>query len=459
MTSSAYPAPALVWYGQRGLDAALLATVGSLRAIICCDWGEEMEEAFGTVATLSIERETRQRPLWSSSSLALIPAQRIRDVLAVAASDVEISLVPYRTTAACEAAVNALPRGRIRLVGPPSRVVDRLDDKRTQRRLFEDWGFPTPRWSLASWEDLRAGASRRLSGVGYPAIVQAPRGSLGRGTFLLSSPDDGQSLRGPFREASSYLVSQFVEGPVVNTTAVIARDQVDLAWPSVQLTSLRGCAPPGYPFAYCGNDFGAVGDLPEAALEELFDLKSQLGRALRGEGFLGLFGADWIYDGTDWYLLEINPRFQGSTVLLAALEAERGISPLIADHLRAFLGGAAVPARRRPARPEALAGAHLLLYQGCSEAVTTGVSQPSGSGPLQRSSAPGGAADWTLTGVPAPGTTVAAGAILGKIVADGRVLDSGLTSLTPKAAAAAEGAYRTLGVPAPPPLTMETDAR
>ncbi len=450
--STTDPAPTLVWYGHRGLDAAVLAAVGSLRAIICCDWGEDMGAAFGTVATLSIERETRRRPIWSSSSLALIPTERIREILTAVASDAETFVVPYRTTAACEGVVNAFSRGRMRLVGPPSRVVDRLDDKRTQRQLFKRWGLPTPAWSLASWKDLQAGAPGGVSGVGYPAIVQVPRGSLGRGTFRMSLAEDGQRFEELFRHASQCLVSELVEGPVVNTTAVIAEDGVVLAWPSIQLTGLRACAPPGSPFAYCGNDFGAVCDLPEAALGKLFVLKRRLGEALRGEGFLGLFGADWVYDGQAWYLLEINPRFQGSTPTLAVLEEKAGMPPLVGAHFRALLGEAVVTARRCPERPEALVGGHLVLYQRCPEAVTAGVSRTSGDGsgkPPQVLGSDDSA--WTLSGAPAPGTSVAAGAILGRILTTGRALDSGLTNLTPQAAAAATAAYQTFDLPAPPP--------
>lgn len=435
----------LVWFGQRGMDAATLGAAGNVRAIVCCDWGDELREVSKTIPVVSVERESGRREVWASASLASIPAERMREAIAGAAAEGPAVVVPYRTTKACEAAVRRLPGRRVTLAGPASGVVDRLDDKRVQRRLFARWGLPIPRWALIRLEELRIDR-RRVAGVPLPAIVQHPRSSLGKQTFLVSSAADVTNLRGRWDPAVEFVVSQFIAGPVVNTTAVVTPDAVHVAWPSVQMVGLPWCAPADCPFAYCGNDFSAAADLPEAVLDRLFALKRELGEALRGERYRGLFGADWIFDGDAWYLLEVNPRFQGSTLLLSILEAEAGLPTSVMEHVRAFAGQPPESERGRPPRPQPLKGAHVVLYQREAYAVRAG--RPPGAPDPSAEPRTDGVrswSPWTVVGAPMADTEVVPGAILGRLVSRERVLGSTLV-LTLGAAEAVELAYRALRI-------------
>lgn len=56
------------------------------------------------------------------------------------------------------------------------------------------------------------------------------------------------------------------------------------------------------------------------------------------KGFLGLFGMDFLLYGDQVLALEINPRFQGSTMLLSLLQVDRGEVPLAALHVMQFMG-------------------------------------------------------------------------------------------------------------------------
>ncbi|MCP4546726.1 MAG: hypothetical protein GY835_09715, partial [bacterium] len=80
------PAPTLVWFGHRGLDAAVLGAVADVRGIVCCDWGEELREVSKALPVVSVEKETGRRAVWSSGSLASISSDRVREAIRVAAA-------------------------------------------------------------------------------------------------------------------------------------------------------------------------------------------------------------------------------------------------------------------------------------------------------------------------------------------------------------------------------------
>ena len=119
-------------------------------------------------------------------------------------------------------------------------------------------------------------------------------------------------------------------GPSINVGAVTCRDRVCVGWPSVQILGASGCCDADWPYAYCGNDYAATEDLPITALLRLMEHVQHVGTALRAEGWLGAFGIDAILEGDDWYVLEINTRFQASTDTQSRLEREAETPPLVA---------------------------------------------------------------------------------------------------------------------------------
>jgi len=64
----------------------------------------------------------------------------------------------------------------------------------------------------------------------------------------------------------------------------------------------------------------------------------KVGLYMGSKGFLGIFGMDFLLNGDEVLALEINPRFQGSTMLLSLLQADRGEIPLAALHVMQFMG-------------------------------------------------------------------------------------------------------------------------
>lgn len=432
----------LIWIGHRGLDADIFASVAPVRALICCDWDADLCALSDKVSVSSVERVSRRRSIWSSASLSSVNQETLRTTFRQLSADEWIDVVPYRSTVAVEDVVSSFPRAR--LAAARANVVERLDDKRVQRQLFEALGLTTPRWSIVRSDNLAKGAL--LGKVGLPAVIQVPRGSLGIGTFLAESMEDLQRLNA--RARGELVVSEYLPGPSVNATAVVGRRDVHLAWPSIQLVGLPSCIGGADPFRYCGNDFGATAHLPPKAIHDLFAFIRILGAGLRTVGFLGLFGTDWIFNDGRWYLLELNPRFQGSTLLLSARELAAGGVPLAVEHVRAFFGESAIiTAGRRSTTPEPVTGGQVVLYQRHRDWVTVGGSVS--AFPVRKND---DELQWRPVGAPTPGTEVAPGAVVARLCTAGSVLDSSLGELTSNAKEAIRLAYHALD-----PVVLEYD--
>jgi hypothetical protein len=85
------------------------------------------------------------------------------------------------------------------------------------------------------------------------------------------------------------------------------------------------------------------------------------------QGFLGIFGMDFLLNGDEVLALEINPRFQGSTMLLTLLQVDRGEVPVAILHVMQFMDlvpdfpqAALEQLRRRYRSP--YSGAHLIVH-------------------------------------------------------------------------------------------------
>ncbi|WP_189276083.1 ATP-grasp domain-containing protein [Kitasatospora griseola] len=214
-----------------------------------------------------------------------------------------------------------------RLVEPaPSAPLSALRDKTAQRAWLRSLGVRTPPDAVVDALDHRQ--LRRRFGDTY--VVQTPRGSGGKGTHLVTEEADLLRIGAA---AGPWLVSEYVDGAPVNVHALVSADgTVRVMRPSVQLTRVEGV---GAAFgAYSGCDFAAPALLPARALARAAEQTRRVGAALAGLGYRGLFGTDFVLDGTDdALLLEVNSRMQGSTWLLGELELAQHALPSALRHV------------------------------------------------------------------------------------------------------------------------------
>ncbi|HEY6219672.1 MAG TPA: ATP-grasp domain-containing protein [Gemmatimonadaceae bacterium] len=195
-------------------------------------------------------------------------------------------------------------------------------------------GVPCLPWRYYADEDL---VLLREAAETGPLVLRSNRSDGGAGLSLIHDPsqlrDSWPAHRDGFLAAAPFLAPNL---PLNVNACVFPGGEVSMHPASVQLIGIEGCT--GRRFGYCGNDFTAVAALSDKQMDELETLVRQVGQWLAAEGYLGAFGIDAMLYGEEILFIELNPRFQGSSAMAAAIVRELDRPDLFLDHLSAFLG-------------------------------------------------------------------------------------------------------------------------
>ena len=196
-----------------------------------------------------------------------------------------------------------------------------------------DLGLPHIAWTYVADEEQLETLKMLREG---PVMLRRSRTSGGTGLVKL---DDEDGLREAWMSSAEAYVSvaRYVErGLPVNIGAVVWKDGVTVHPASVQLIGQPSLTT--RPFGYCGNDFTAVRQLSDPTVSAMEQATRITGEWLRGRGYLGAFGIDFLVkDGVPLFT-EVNPRFQGSTHASCQISVEKEESCLLLEHLGAHLG-------------------------------------------------------------------------------------------------------------------------
>jgi hypothetical protein len=274
----------------------------------------------------------------------------------------------------------------------PSSIAGGIENKLRLKDIAREAGVKIARQGKArveidSFKEL-------ASTYGLPFVAQSPRGFAGRRTFKISCLDDWDALcsllpRRPVKVASWAAGRPGTSNAVVDQTGCVV-----VSAPILQLTGDTDLTP--HRLGSCGNDFTwrpgpHPGDLPAEIAEALGPVLAQM-------GFRGHFGIDWVWDGTECTLIEINARLTASFGLYI-----RHRPALLHAHVAATDGGRIKAGRLAP-----FEGGQLVAYNVGSTP----------TGPLV------GPECW-----PVPGVSIAPGAKRGRLIVGGPVVDEAGTRL------------------------------
>jgi acetyl/propionyl-CoA carboxylase alpha subunit/acetyl-CoA carboxylase carboxyltransferase component len=191
-------------------------------------------------------------------------------------------------------------------LGPEPGTLRGLGDKISAKRLAEEVGVPVTPWSGEALADAEAAkvASKRL---GYPVVLKAAAGGGGRGIRVVAR---SRQIEEAFRSASEEARAAFgddrifVESRVEGGRHVEVQIAADLHG-HVHSLGLRDCSvqrrhqkvieetpPPG---------------LADALAQEIEDAAI---RVARHAGYQGLGTVEFLVEGREYALLEVNPRLQ-----------------------------------------------------------------------------------------------------------------------------------------------------
>ena len=174
--------------------------------------------------------------------------------------------------------------------------------------------------------------------AGQTILIRPPYSSGGAGYAFIRKIEDIYTNPVSASDDGFFSISPFFEDSIpININACIYRDgSVRAFLPSYQLIGVKELTT--RQLGYCGNDFGAVKQLGEDIVNRIEEAVLQVGRWLAKKEYLGIFGADLLVVNNRIYLVEINPRFQGSTQLSSALAGQVDDGDPYGEHLAAFMG-------------------------------------------------------------------------------------------------------------------------
>jgi hypothetical protein len=322
------------WVGQRGIDALSMLDFLSIDAGFCCDFGEVYTRLWTENSLFSVEQELGRRENWGNQDLEMLwqgPTQKKIEAY-LGGVKKPINSICYRSLKVLE------KDSRFRVLAPPLALKDLFDDKLRQLELFSTLGVKTPTTVVCSLgETTFTKAGDIFNG---PFVVQPPVGSSGENTYFINNETDFEKVTDLLEPSLRVKLSKYLPVPSLNGHCVVLKTRKGLrsiaACPSIQIVGSYGCTSRAE--TYCGNDFSAASRIPNSIREEICTTMEKIGLFMGTKGFLGLFGMDFLLNGEEVLALEINPRFQGSTMLLSLLQVDRDEVPLAALHVMQFLG-------------------------------------------------------------------------------------------------------------------------
>lgn len=158
-------------------------------------------------------------------------------------------------------------------------------------------------------------------------VIQAPSSCGGSGTWLFSHQSE-DTIHNLLKKDEHYIVTPYMEHSVsVNVHSIIYEKESILLPPSVQIISTES-----FNFSYLGGDFFSYRDLPSALKSKVVSHANVISNKLRDKGYRGVCGIDFLVTETDVYLMEINSRFQASTIMINKELTDNGFS-LSVQHL------------------------------------------------------------------------------------------------------------------------------
>lgn len=162
-------------------------------------------------------------------------------------------------------------------------------------------------------------------------IVQAEQASGGEGTLVLNS-ENQDIVFSEINLNGKYLVSGYEKHNIpINVHAIIFKNDILIFPMSIQIMRLNG-----YKLLYQGADFITAQEISPKLLNTFRNYIYEICKQLQRDGYRGVTGVDAMIVGDSVRVLEMNNRFQGSTVLLNKALSDIGLPSMPELNYEAF---------------------------------------------------------------------------------------------------------------------------
>jgi predicted ATP-grasp superfamily ATP-dependent carboligase len=211
------------------------------------------------------------------------------------------------------------------IIGNAPEIISHSDRLKIYK-IASKLGIECPQTTLVKDEE---DAFEIAKNFGYPVVLTTPRSAGGLYVKFVSHKDELHKIYNELSESrKKILIQEFIQG--VDASCSVLGTGKDCQ--AIAVTEqLIGSSTLGVPmhFGYCGN----IVPLKNAAaiIENIRGISQELGSKL---GLLGSNGFDFVIKDDQPYLIELNPRFQGSLECIEAVTS----SNLVKLHIEACNG-------------------------------------------------------------------------------------------------------------------------
>jgi hypothetical protein len=356
----------LIWFGTRGTDTEPLRNIGEISAVFSQIAPPEFNTRSECLEDYTLRRVDLNR--YNIDTDLSLEATRFKDRLWEATGSQRSLLIPYRPLASLAGAYFTAS-DTVQYCG-----MFHLQQATFEHKPWMEQQLGPDHIRTVPWRYLRQGddAGIRRELAKGPVVLRANISDGGAGLVLVEHADALTDLP-PWSDGFGAIAPYFRGAVPFNLNACIYATGDVMVFPlSYQLIGLDVAT--RRTFGFCGNDFGAARALPRMIVERAEGLAVAVGHRLHRNGYLGQFGIDLLWHEGELYVTEVNPRFQGSTPLCAALMRDMGLPDPFLEHLAAHLQLAAPPRMQRLAdvvghTPD---GAQVILYNRRAEPLYLG---------------------------------------------------------------------------------------
>ncbi len=224
------------------------------------------------------------------------------------------------------------------------RVMEEANDKLKIAEKFRSMGIHHPQTSMLN----------KVSGFEFPLIIKPRVGSGGMRNILIKNEDE---LAFFYRsnDPEDYIAQEFVKGIPCSASLISTGDDAVVIALNEQLIGSQWLT--RLPFAYCGN----ITPFHTKFDNEMIEYAQQIALEFK---LRGSNGVDFILNEKGVFIIEINPRFQGS---LDTIELSTGMN-IFDSHVKSFAGELqeAIKASRFAAKAIAYANKNVFVTEDIS---------------------------------------------------------------------------------------------
>jgi len=229
-----------------------------------------------------------------------------------------------------------------KLIASESNLFKRLNSKDFFFDLLEKIEL-TREFEILNSDKLSLEKERLFRKFGEKFVLQTFNGAGGRGTFFATRNNYDKVVKNFNLEGSQkILISFFVDGFDIAVTGCVTKNNgVVSGLARHQFVGIESIVSgkENSKHAFCGNDWSLSEEWESSIQKQAEKFTQKIGEVLQKEGYLGIFGVDFIYDKKSDVLvpLEINPRLIGSYPIETQFEMANGELPLSGFHVLDFL--------------------------------------------------------------------------------------------------------------------------